>query len=74
MVPPCINLLNFDSICEDFNRLLSMHVKRVGDAELAILVEASGEDAPSLCQEQRVELPSCDLLNRLSVKVGVVAL
>lgn len=51
-----------------------MHVKRVGDAELAILVEASGEDAPSLCQEQRVELPSCDLLNRLSVKVGVVAL
>ena len=55
MVPARANSLDFHTVRKHFDRLLSMHVSRVSDAKLAILVEACGEDLARLCQEKGVE-------------------
>lgn len=74
MVPARANSLDFHTIRKHFDRLLSVHIGRVGYAELAVLVEASGEDLARLSQEKGVEFTGRYLLQALTVEVWLIIL
>ena len=74
MVPARADSLDFHTIRKHFDRLLSVHVCRVGYAELTVLVEASGKDLARLSQEKGVEFTCRYLLQALTVEVWLIIL
>ena len=72
MVPASAYLLDLYPICEHFNWLLSMHVERVRNTKLSILVKSNSEDPSVFGQEKRVEFATRHLFDPLSTEIGVL--
>jgi hypothetical protein len=72
VVPSAYDILDLEAVCEHFNRFFSMRVQRVSYSKLSVLVKANRPHLACICQEERMEFSTGDLLDRLSVEVLLV--